>query len=139
MLQLNLPVEEFTTPDPVTAGEDATIDELRQLMADHGVRHLPVMRGGEVAGVISERDVRLVSGLSLDHRKQVRAADIMAAEPVSVASTTPLDEVAYIMSDRKVGSVIVNDEDGRFLGIFTLTDALNALIEIARAGDPRLQ
>ncbi len=139
MLQLNLPVEEFTTPDPVTAGEDATIDELRQLMADHGVRHLPVMRGGEVAGVISERDVRLVSGLSLDHRKQVRAADIMAEEPVSVASATPLDEVAYIMSDRKVGSVIVNDEDGRFLGIFTLTDALNALIEIARAGDPRLQ
>ncbi|HMM55070.1 MAG TPA: CBS domain-containing protein [Candidatus Desulfobacillus sp.] len=139
MLQLNLPVEEFTTPDPVTASEDATIDELRQLMADHGVRHLPVMRGGEVAGVVSERDVRLVSGLSLDHRKQVRAADIMAAEPVSVASTTPLDEVAYIMSDRKVGSVIVNDEDGRFLGIFTLTDALNALIEIARAGDPRLQ
>jgi len=46
----------------------------------------------------------------------------------------PLDRVAFTMSDRKIGSVIVNEDDGEFLGIFTVTDALNALIEISRAG-----
>ena len=134
MQPINLPVEEYTTPDPITAEEDMTFDDLRRLMAEHGIRHLPVVRGSAVVGVISDRDVRLVSGLTVEEKAQVRAADIMAADPVSVKASTPLDEVAYVMSDKKVGSVIVNDENGEFLGIFTATDALNALIEIVRGG-----
>jgi len=135
MLPTRVPVEEFTTPDPVTAGEDMTIDELRQLMEIHGIRHLPVIRGNTVVGVVSDRDVRLVAGLTVAEKLQVRASDIMAADPLTVTSTAPLDEVAYAMSEKKVGSAIVNDEQGRFLGIFTSIDALNALIEIVRNRD----
>jgi acetoin utilization protein AcuB len=135
MLPTRVPVEEFTTPDPVTAGEDMTIDELRQLMEAHGIRHLPVVRGNSVVGVVSDRDVRLVAGLTVAEKLQVRASDIMAADPLTVTSTAPLDEVAYAMSEKKVGSAIVNDEQGRFLGIFTSIDALNALIEIVRNRD----
>jgi len=134
MLPTNVPVEEFTTPDPITATEDTTIDDLRHLMEKHGIRHLPVVRGDTVVGVISDRDVRLVLGLAVAEKHQVRAADIMAVAPLTVSATTPLDEVAYAMSDKKVGSVLVKDEDGKFLGIFTTTDALNALIEIVRKG-----
>jgi acetoin utilization protein AcuB len=134
MLPLNLPVEEYTTPNPVTAREDMLIDDLRRLMEEHGIRHLPIVRGGTVVGVISDRDARLVAGLDFEQKLQVRAADIMAPDPLTVSATTPLDEVAYAMSEQKIGSVIVNDENGRFLGIFTVTDALNALIEIARGG-----
>jgi len=134
MLPLNLPVEEYTTPNPVTAREDMLIDDLRRLMEEHGIRHLPIVRGGTVVGVISDRDARLVAGLDFEQKLQVRAADIMAPDPLTVSAATPLDEVAYAMSEQKIGSVIVNDENGRFLGIFTVTDALNALIEIARGG-----
>lgn len=134
MLPISVPVEEFTTPDPITASEDMTIDDLRHLMEEHGIRHLPVVRGDTVVGVISDRDVRLALGLPVEEKSQVRAADIMAADPLAVSATTPLDEVAYAMSEKKVGSVIVKDEGGAFLGIFTATDALNALIEIIRTG-----
>ncbi|MNJ78179.1 CBS domain protein [compost metagenome] len=58
----------------------------------------------------------------------------MAEEPLCVNAATPLDEVALLMSENKVGSVIVKDEEGELLGIFTATDALNALIEIVREG-----
>mgnify|MGYP000644120124 CR=1 FL=1 len=133
MLSTSVPVDEFTTPDPVTADEDMTIDDLRDLMKKHGIRHLPVLRGDTVVGVISDRDVRIVSGLTLAEKHQVRAADIMAVDPMTVTSTMPLDEVAYVMSEKKIGSVIVNDADGQFLGIFTASDALNALIEIIRS------
>ncbi|HMM46791.1 MAG TPA: CBS domain-containing protein [Thiobacillaceae bacterium] len=126
------PVEEYTTPNPVTATEDMSTDELTALMQAHGVRHLPVVRGDTVIGLISDRDVRVAQGLSDAHKIQVRAADIMAADPVMMSARRRLDEVAYVMSDRKIGSVIVNDEEGRFLGIFTVTDALNALIEMSR-------
>ena len=67
----------------------------------------------------------------------MRAADIMAADPVTVSVSAPLDEVAYTMSEKKIGSVIVNDQNGKLLGIFTATDALNALIEIVRRDETR--
>ncbi len=134
MMQLNLPVEEFTTPNPVTANEDMPIDELQRLMAEQGIRHLPIVRGGAVVGLISDRDVRVALGLSAEHKTQVRAADIMATDPLTVNAAAHLDEVAYTMSENKIGSVIVNDDRGGLLGIFTVTDALNALIEIIRSG-----
>ncbi|HOL38593.1 MAG TPA: CBS domain-containing protein, partial [Rubrivivax sp.] len=71
--------------------------------------------------------------LSREHRFQVQARDLLRTDPVSVRADTPLDDVAYVMSDRKIGSVIVTEADGSFLGIFTVTDALNALIEVSRA------
>ncbi|MCC7488947.1 MAG: CBS domain-containing protein, partial [Gammaproteobacteria bacterium] len=106
------PVEEFTTPNPLTATEDMSIDSLRELMEQGGVRHLPILRAGKVVGLVSDRDVRVAQGLSDEHKFQVCAADIMATDPVAVLATTPLDKVAYTMSDRKIGSVIVNEASG---------------------------
>lgn len=132
MIQLDLPVEEFTTPDPVTAPEETSVEELARIMASQGVRHIPITREDKVVGVVSDRDLRVVSGLAVREKALVTAGDIMAHDPVTVSSQTSLDEVAFEMSKRKIGSVIVNEGD-RFLGIFTVTDALNALIEITRS------
>ncbi|MBC6943573.1 MAG: CBS domain-containing protein [Xanthomonadales bacterium] len=132
MQRIDVSVEEFTTPDPVTAVEQTGIEELQRLMDQHGVRHLPVLRGERVVGVVSDRDVRAVAGLSVAEKLQVCAADIMATDPLTVSARASLDEVAYAMAERKVGSAIVIEADGRMLGIFTASDALNALVEIAR-------
>ncbi|MCL4780811.1 MAG: CBS domain-containing protein [Gammaproteobacteria bacterium] len=132
MQRLHLSVEEFTTPDPITVAENTGIEELQRLMDQHGIRHLPVLRGERVVGVISDRDVRAVAGLSVAEKLQVCASDIMADDLLTVPASASLDEVAYAMAERKVGSAIVTEADGRFLGIFTASDALNALVEIAR-------
>ena len=68
-----------------------------------------------------------MSGLSLAEKLQVRAGDIMITEPLTVAASAPLQEVALKMASLKVGSAIVNDEDGRLLGIFTAVDALRCV------------
>lgn len=132
MSKINLPVEEFTTPDPIVADESASVDELVHLMTKHGVRHIPIVKQGHVTGIISERDLKVINGLNLHEKLMVQASDIMARDPVSVDAEMTLDEVAFEMSNKKIGSVIVN-EGGKFLGIFTVTDALNALIEITRS------
>ena len=131
-MKLNVPVEAFTTPDPVMVPDTASIDDMLELMEQHGVRHLPIVRDGGVVGVVSDRDLRVARGLSAERRNQVMASDIMATDPISVLADTPLDEVAFDMSERKIGSVLVYEESGEYLGIFTVTDALNALIEIVR-------
>lgn len=135
MNRLIVPVEEFTTPNPITAREDTLVDELGQLMKKHGVRHIPIVKAGAVVGVVSDRDLRVVSCLSSKEKNLVRAGDIMVPEPVTVSSDMSLEEVAFEMSERKIGSVLVRDENDEFLGIFTVTDALNALIEISRSAD----
>lgn len=132
MLPISVPVDEFTTPDPITADENMPVDDLRELMEENGIRHLPIVRGSAVVGVVSDRDVRLSAGLSAAEKFLLQASDIMAEDLLCVKANTPLDEVAYAMSERKVGSVIVKNEAGELVGIFTATDALNALIEIVR-------
>lgn len=128
-----LPVEEFTTPDPIMIHLDTALDEIMMLMAGSGVRHLPVVGEGKVAGIISDRDLRLYSSLSDAEKYQVKAEDIMSPDPITVSKNMPLDEVAFLMSEKKVGSVIViEDENDQLYGIFTATDALNALVEIIR-------
>lgn len=133
MSNFNIPVEEFTTPDPITADENMLVDELVALLESNSIRHLPVINAEEkVVGIISERDLRLVKGLDLVSHQHIRANDIMTPDPVTVIASTPIDEVAFIMSEKKIGSMLVNDDSGKLLGIFTASDALNALIEIIR-------
>ena len=131
MKQLIVPVEEFTTPDPVSVEDSTALDELLRLMNSEGFRHLPVMRNGQLAGIISDRDVRLFAGMPQTDRAGLTAADIMTEELLSVDASIPLDEAALLMSAEKVSSLIVRDGE-EFLGIFTATDALNALVEILR-------
>lgn len=100
-------------------------------MTKNGVRHLPIMRNDQVVGLVSERDLKVVQGLEIREKSLVQARHIMARDPVMVDASSSLDEVAFEMSNRKIGSVIVT-EGGRFMGIFTSTDALNALIEVVR-------
>ena len=137
MSAFRVPVDEYTTPNPITASEEASVEDLSTLMQENGIRHVPIVRGGNVVGVVSERDLRLIAGLKLAEKNFVRAADIMAPNPVMVDREDSLDDVAFEMSEKKIGSVMVMDEDNELYGIFTATDALNALIEIARSLDSK--
>lgn len=134
MQQLIVPVEEFTTPDPISIEENLGFAELLKLMTSQDIRHLPVMRDGELIGIISDRDVRLFAGMPEADRAGLTAADIMSEDLISVEASTPLDQVAQLMSAKKISSLIVT-ENNEFLGIFTASDALNALIEILRGVD----
>jgi len=131
MIQFKLPIEDFTTPDPVTAPEDATLDELQELMDIFKIRHIPITKDDQVIGVVSDNSLHLVSGLTNYEKSQVVARDIMTPDPVFVDASITLDDVAFEMSLKKLDSVIVNEGE-QMLGIFTLTDALNALIEVSR-------
>ncbi len=133
MSSLNIPVEEFTTPDPITAIETTPISDIVKLMKEHGVRHLPILRNGVAVGIISDRDAQVIAGLSVREKIQIQASDIMVANPVTVSAQDSLEDVAFLMSQKKIGSVLVTDDSDSLLGIFTVTDALNALIEIVRA------
>jgi acetoin utilization protein AcuB len=126
--EVNLTVEEFTSPDLVTIDADASLDMALELMQENKIRHLAVMKETELVGVLSERD--LFSNIGKSWATMCRVNDIMSIDPLVVHVNDGLGEVAFQLSSHKVGSAIVLDEEDKPYGIFTTTDALNALVEL---------
>lgn len=130
--KLELPIQEFTTPYPVTAREDSSIEELLDIVKNIKVRHIPIMSDGKVIGIVSERDLRIASALSTREKFLVRAEDLMTPNPITFKGDTSIEDVITEMAEKKIGSVLVANEKGDLKGIFTVTDALDVLIEILR-------
>ncbi|MBI2522724.1 MAG: CBS domain-containing protein [Bdellovibrio sp.] len=126
----NITVFEYTSPCDEAVQFDESIKNVEEIMNMRGVRHMPVLRGSEIVGIISQRDMLLVSKYA--EGVHLTAEDVMSEDPYIVDKGTPLSEVAYEMSRNKIGSAVVQDQYGRLLGIFTTTDALNALVEVLR-------
>jgi acetoin utilization protein AcuB len=119
-------VERFMTRTPHTIGRDQTLATAHRLMRTHDLRHLPVLEGGALVGVVSQRDLFLLESLTGVDLETVPVAEAMTMDVEVVDPRTPLQEVATIMARKKIGSIIVA-QGKRIVGIFTVTDALRAL------------
>src|SRR4029453_2970308 len=94
-------------------------------MRQKGIHHLVVAAGGELRGVVSERDL---GGRKLT--KTVGAwtvEDLMSAPAVTVTTRTPVRRVAALMRGRSIGSLVVTSSNGRVAGIITVSDLLEQL------------
>jgi acetoin utilization protein AcuB len=106
-----------------------TIAEASQLMRASGIRHLPVVDGERLLGVISERDIQFVDAFPDVDPKKVTVSEAMTEKPYSVSPDLGLDEVVATMAEQKYGSAIVV-QNGHVVGVFTTVDACRALSEL---------
>jgi acetoin utilization protein AcuB len=125
----NLIIGDFMTASPHTVGDGDTIATARDVMRTHHIRHLPVLRQGELVGMLSERDLLFIEGLPHVDPAAVLVEDAMSERPVALSPTTSLEWAAAEMAQRKLGSVVVADR-GRVVGVFTCVDALRALQQL---------
>ena len=130
---MKTPIRAYMTPSPHTIGADQTLAVASDLMRRHRIRHLPVLRGGSVVGILSQRDVALICGLPGVDPTEVPVEDAMTDSVYGVAPETPLDEVAATMAANKYGAALVLGARGRVVGVFTTVDALHALADGAPA------
>jgi acetoin utilization protein AcuB len=124
------------TPFPFAIGVDEPIIAARKLMLEHHVRHLPVIRHGELAGIITDRDIKLVLGPEFDYPnpRELTVEDAYVDHGYAVDINTPLEQVLGTMADRHIGAALVTRKD-RLFGIFTMSDACRAFSEFLRAND----
>ena len=122
-------VRQYMSPGPHTIGADRPLSAARAMMLEHGVRHLPVLSGGRIVGLLSERDLLLVEALPGVNPTVVRVDEAMVESVLTAAPDTPLGEVVETMIDRKVGSAVIMEGE-HVVGVFTTVDALGALHEL---------
>lgn len=120
------------TPSPHSIGSQQTLSVAHKIMPDYGLRHLPVLDGGKLVGVVSQRDLYFIETLRDVDAASTTVSDAMTQDAYTVPPGTPLDEVADAMAREKYGCAIVA-EHGKMLGIFSAVDGLRALAQLERA------
>lgn len=135
-------VQEIMTPDPHTLGPDSTLCEVRRLMAEHHIRHVPIVgAGGRLAGLVTERDVLAAMGSVLDPDRQQREdavpiGSFMKPDPITITPRDSLRGAALFMEKHRYGCLPVV-EDGRLCGIVTDSDFVGLAINLLeQAEDP---
>jgi len=124
----NITVDEYTSIAPKTINLNAELTEAHNLMKENGIRHLPVMEGKKVVGIVSERDI--LANYGKPWSEFMRVKSVMSTSILFAHANDGLGEVAFRLSNEKKGSAIILNEKEELYGIFTTTDALNALVEI---------
>jgi acetoin utilization protein AcuB len=124
-------VGDWMSKAPMGVVEDSPIRDAVALMQRAEVRHLLVLDGPVLVGILSSRDLRRLVTRDLDSlllAEPVRS--IMSEGPVSVAPETPLVTAARLLLEQRIGALPVRQGE-RIVGIFTVPDALEALLAIA--------
>jgi acetoin utilization protein AcuB len=140
-MKRNPQVIAFMTPFPHSIDIDAPLAQARKMMREGNFRHLPVISGGDIVGIVTDRDIKLLLGPDFGNpdERELKVHDAYIDKPCVVQASTPVAAVARAMAQHHIGSAIVT-KNGKLVGIFTVTDACRALAEIIEGhpeGDDR--
>jgi acetoin utilization protein AcuB len=96
----------------------------RQLLDRHRIRQLPVVEGGRLVGIVTDRDLRSAPASATE------VADVMSRKLFVIAPTASVDEAARLLRHHRVGALPVVD-GGRLRGILSASDILDTYIDVS--------
>ncbi len=132
------------TPNVITASPDTTLADALKLTRGNRIRHLPVVEADRLAGLVSDRDLRLamppVWASDTDHA-QLRAGlntrqlrEVMVTDIITTSPNSPIEDAARRLYEHRIGCLPVLDGDA-LVGIITETDVLRAFVELFGADE----
>ncbi len=131
-----LSVDEIMTREPYTLGPDDSLADARKLMAEHHIRHVPVLSGdGTLVGLVSQRDVLAAEDSTVLNdpggagERYVALSAIMTSPVRTVDEQASLRGTALHLQQQKLGCLPVL-RDGRLVGIVTDADFVGVAINL---------
>jgi CBS domain-containing protein len=130
-------IKAVMTPFPYSIAETETMRRAEEVMAEHGIHHLPVMAGDGLVGVIAAREIELArrTGFVDCDGDPLTVADLRTHRACVVELDEPLDNVLLRMAEHATDCALVVRHD-HLVGIFTLTDILHRFAENLRKDHP---
>ena len=135
-------VSRYMTQKLITATPAMSVKQAFLLMRTHRVRHIPVVEGEKLVGIISDRDLRRprwaeelddwTAYYQVDENHTV--ADIMTRSPETLRASDDVRKAVAIFRDRRYGALPVLNKDGELVGILSAQDLLGALDEFLSKG-----
>jgi acetoin utilization protein AcuB len=126
-------IEDVMSRSVVTLQPQQTLRDAIDLLRSKHIRHLPVVEGGKLVGIVSDRDVKrttpsLVGGIERDEYDEAldttKVSRFMTRDPITVSPGTSLKAAVAIFIEKKVGALPVIGADAVLEGIVTEIDLL---------------
>lgn len=134
-------VSDWMTKRVFTVSPEDSLTEAVSLIKEKRIKHLPVVEGERVVGVLSDRDIKEYTpskGTSLDVYElhyllaKTRVKQIMKTKVFTITPGTPIEEAAQVMHDNNIGCLPVVEEE-KLVGIISDRDLFRVLVDITGA------
>ena len=123
-------VQDYMTASPHTIGASLSLSDAANMMKAYKIRHLPVLDGNALVGMVSDRDIQMVKSMEAVDADEMPIEEAMSQAPYTVSATTPLEVVARHMAKHKLGSAVIVNANQKVMGVFTVTDGMRALADL---------
>jgi acetoin utilization protein AcuB len=132
-----LRVRDAMTRDVITVEPEASAAQAWGLCRERNIRHLPVVEGGKLVGIVSDRDLRDLSPPRDTPDQEntlgwVRIRDVMSAEVVTAHPLDTIEHAARVIYEHRFNCLPVV-ADGGLVGIITSSDLVRTLVELIGA------
>lgn len=132
------------TTDLITIVPTTTVTEAQDLLRQHDINRLPVMKDGKLVGLVTKDSINRnlpsnVTSLSKNEinylLEKTTAEDIMVKKLLTLTPDTLLDQAASKMADNNLGVLVVLEDD-KLVGIITDKDIFKAFVDISGSNEP---
>ena len=126
-------IKAFMTPFPYSIQDTASLEAANEQMQDHNIRHLPVLKDGQLAGIVSDRDIKFFKeNINTDSNQTKPTVDDVCVSGVYVVDLNEsLDNVLSHMALNHIDCTLVTKK-GKLVGLFTVTDACRTFAKYLR-------
>ncbi|MGL4608725.1 MAG: CBS and ACT domain-containing protein [Trueperaceae bacterium] len=126
-------VQDIMTKNVVAIDPDMPITDVNTLMEQRNIRHFPIVEKGQLIGIVSDRDIRVVGSEHPKAQKGVTIKDavqcIMKSPVLTAHPLDPIEEAAKVLRENKIGAMpVVNNDE--LVGIVTGIDFLEAMVKM---------
>ncbi|MCD6561102.1 MAG: CBS domain-containing protein [Deltaproteobacteria bacterium] len=135
--------KDWMTSTVITVDVNKSMQDAMNLLKKNEIRMLPVMKGGSMVGIVTDRDLKNAQAsdtTTLDIHEllylisKIEVKDIMSEPPVTVPIDYTVEETAKQLLENKISGAPVVDSSGRIAGAITQTDMFNAMISLTGVG-----